>query len=149
VNVPSAFLLATDPPTLSWAVFFVFYLGSPTSSTSGCHRLIITYFHFHRCWYVCECTVGVDVGDGTTPELVLIPSNVVVGCIVLGRHMNVHFTIIGCMNAIHFVGMDVRFCTMKIHDSIFICIQTIPFIVVVNCTVVQSCFCICTMTEHP
>ena len=34
---------------------------------------------------VCECTVGVDVGDGTTPELNSILSDIVMGCIVLGR----------------------------------------------------------------
>jgi hypothetical protein len=39
---------------------------------------------------VCECTVGVDVGDGTTIHLVLILSNVAMGCIVLGRQMNVY-----------------------------------------------------------
>ena len=38
---------------------------------------------------VCECTVGVDVGDGTTIVLKSIPPNVVMGCIVLGRQMYV------------------------------------------------------------
>ena len=41
--------------------------------------------------YVCECTVGVDVGDGSTHELTSIPSNIAMGCIVLGRQMNVYF----------------------------------------------------------
>jgi hypothetical protein len=33
--------------------------------------------------YVCECTVGVDVRDGTTSVLMSILSNIVMGCIVL------------------------------------------------------------------
>ena len=42
--------------------------------------------------YVCECTVGVDVRDGpATPSVYTILSNVVMGCIVLGRQMNVYF----------------------------------------------------------
>ena len=40
---------------------------------------------------MCECTVGVDVGDGTTTFLKSILSNIVMGCIVLGRQMNVDF----------------------------------------------------------
>jgi predicted small secreted protein len=91
-----------------------------------CIRLIIVFFFYN---YVCECTVGVDVGDGTT-ILRSILSNIVMGCIVLGRQMNVDFTTTGCTNAMTFVGMDVRFCTMKIHDSATICPQTIPSIVV-------------------
>jgi hypothetical protein len=74
-------------------------------------------------------------------------SNIVMGCIVLGRQMNVDFATSGCTNAIAFVGMDVRFCTMKIHDSIIPFIQTRPSIVV-HLAVVQSCFCICTITVH-
>ena len=44
--------------------------------------------------YVCECTVGVDVGDGTTKllkSIKLILVIVVMKCIVLGRQMNVYF----------------------------------------------------------
>ena len=70
-------------------------------------------------WYMGECAVGVDVRDGTTISLVSIMS-VVMCCNVLGRQMNVDFTVCYCKNTIHFVGVDVRFCTMKIHDS-FIC----------------------------
>ena len=70
--------------------------------------------------YVCECTVGVDVRDGATHALNSILS-VVMGCIVLGRQMNVDFSIFGCRNTIRFVGMDVRFGSMKIHDSMIIC----------------------------
>jgi predicted small secreted protein len=69
---------------------------------------------------VCECTVGVDVGDGTTMALFSIISNIVIGCIVLGRQMDVYFSTTACTNTTTFVGMDVRFCTMKIHDSITI-----------------------------
>ena len=76
-------------------------------------------------YYVCECTVGVDVGDGTTRgegtiSLMSILSTIAMGCIVLGRQMNVYFARIVGQNTITFVGMDVRFCTMKIHDSIII-----------------------------
>ena len=56
--------------------------------------------------YVCECSAGVDVGDGTTTLLVSILSNVALGCIVLGRPMNVYFTTIYCTNTITLVGMD-------------------------------------------
>ena len=34
--------------------------------------------------HMCECSVGVDVGDGTTVDNSIL-SNVVMGCIVLGR----------------------------------------------------------------
>ncbi len=68
--------------------------------------------------YVCECTVGVDVGDGPTPLLISILSNVVMGCIVLGRQMNVYFSTSPYIDTMTFVEMDVSFCTMKIHDSI-------------------------------
>ena len=41
---------------------------------------------------VCECSVGVDVRDGTdTPSIFTIISAIVMGCIVLGRQMKVHF----------------------------------------------------------
>ena len=83
-------------------------------------HLIITIVVLYN-YYVCECTVGVDVRDGTTTVLISVPSNVVMGCIVLGRQMNVYFGTKVCPNAITFVGMDVRFCTMKIHDSMIIC----------------------------
>ena len=60
-----------------------------------------------------ECTVGVDVGDGTTLDLTPILSNVVMGCIVLGRQMNVDFGMIVCPNTLAFVGVDVRvLCTV-------------------------------------
>ena len=47
---------------------------------------------------MCECTVGVDVGDGTTILLKSILSDIVMGCIVLGRQMNVDFSMIICIN---------------------------------------------------
>ena len=50
--------------------------------------------------YVCECTVGVDVRDGTTTSLISIVVRVVMGCIVLGRQMNVDFSILVCINTI-------------------------------------------------
>ena len=49
-------------------------------------------------FYMCECAVGVDVRDGTTIVLSSILSNVVMGCIVLGRQMNVYFGMTGCTN---------------------------------------------------
>ena len=79
---------------------------------------------------VCECAVGVDVGDETTNHLNSIPSNVVMGCIVSGRQMNVYLGTIVCTNTITFVGIDVRVCTMKIHDSMIKCPQTMSSIVV-------------------
>ena len=75
-------------------------------------------------------TVGVDVGDGTTTVLFSVLSNIAMGCIVLGRQVNVDFATNGCPNATPFVGMAVRFCTMKIHDSMFKCKQTMISIVV-------------------
>ena len=56
---------------------------------------------------MCECAVSVDVRDGTTSSLKSILSTVGMGCIVLGRQMNVDFSIFGCINTKHFVGMDV------------------------------------------
>ena len=47
---------------------------------------------------MCECAVGVDVRDGSTLVLISILSNVVMGCIVLGRQMNVDFSIAVCPN---------------------------------------------------
>ena len=41
------------------------------------HLIIVVLVYI----YVCECTVGVDVRDGTTMVLISIPS-VVMGCIV-------------------------------------------------------------------
>ena len=58
------------------------------------------YFFFYLYNYVCECTVGVDVGDGTTTDLKSILFNVVVGCIVLGRQMNIYFAMLNCNNTI-------------------------------------------------
>ena len=79
-----------------------------------CIRLITVVSFF--CIYVCECTVGVDVGDGTTSPLFSI-NNIVMGCIVLGRQMNVYSGTTPCTNSTLFVGMDVRFCTMQFDDS--------------------------------
>ena len=67
---------------------------------------------------------------------------------VLGRQMNVYLGTIGCKNTITFVGMDVRLCTMDIHDSILICPQT-TISIVVHRAVGQSYFCICTNTVYP
>ena len=94
-------------------------------------------------WYeqsscVRECTVGVDVGDGTTTPLISIRLNIAMGCIVLGRQINVNVSIVACMNTIPLVRMNVRCCTMKIHDSLINCIQTIPSIVL-HLAIVQSC----------
>ena len=83
-----------------------------------CIRLLIIVFFFFNYMYVCECTVGVDVGDGTIKGLMSIRLNIAMGCIVFGRQVDVYFTTSVCKNAILFVGMDVRFCTMKTHDSI-------------------------------
>ena len=84
---------------------------------------VVIFFVYN---YVCECTVGVDVGDGTTIGVVItglisITSNIVMRCIVLGGQMNLYFGMIVCTNAMMFVGMKVRFCTMKIHDSMMKC----------------------------
>ena len=40
---------------------------------------------------MCECSIGVDVRDGTTILLISILSNIAMGCIVLGRQMSVDF----------------------------------------------------------
>ena len=77
-----------------------------------------------------ECAIGVDVRDGATLHLKSIVALVVMGCIVLGRQINVDFGIEVCINTISFVGMNVCFCTMKIHDSMINCIQTMMSIVV-------------------
>ena len=98
-----------------------------SAAVHGVVHLIIVVVVYN---YVCECTVGVDVRDGTTTVLKSILSNIAMGYIVLGRQMNVYFATIGCSNTTTLVGMDVRFCTMKIHDSMIICIQTIYSIVV-------------------
>ena len=64
--------------------------------------------------YMCECSIGVHVRDGTTIFLISIVVHVVMGCIaVLGRQMNVDFSISDCKNTIPFVGMDVCFCTPR------------------------------------
>jgi hypothetical protein len=98
--------------------------------------------------YVRECTVGVDVRDGTTLDLKSVLSNIVMGCIVLGRQMDVYFATTECNNTISFVGMDVRFCTMQIHDSTTLCNQ--PTIsIVVHLAVIQSNVCICITTVYP
>jgi hypothetical protein len=82
-------------------------------SINTCTVVIIVVFN-----YVCECTVGVDVGDGPTPKLMSILSGILMGCIVLRRQMNVDFATRVGQNTMLFVGMDVRFGTMQIHDSI-------------------------------
>ena len=99
-------------------------------------------------FYVCECTVGVDVGDGTTILLNSILSNIVMGCIVLGRQMNVDFGTIGCINTIDVCWNGCPFLyheDPRQHDHM----QPNHASIVVHLAVVQSCFCICTMTEHP
>ena len=65
-------------------------------SARGIHLIVIIVVIYN---YVCECTVGVDVRDGTTSHLVSALSNIVMGCIVLGRQMNVDFGMISCINA--------------------------------------------------
>jgi hypothetical protein len=45
------------------------------------------------CWHVCECSIGVDVRNGSTLVFISIGLHVVMGCIVLGRQINVDFTI--------------------------------------------------------
>ena len=57
---------------------------------------------------MCECAIGVDVRDGTTIFLKSIVAHVVMGCIVLGRQMNVDFSIVVCINTIIFVGMETK-----------------------------------------
>ena len=49
--------------------------------------------------YVCECTVGADVRDGTASVLMSILPIVVVGCIVLGSQMNIDFSMTSYKNA--------------------------------------------------
>ena len=98
-------------------------------------------------FYMCECTVGVDVRNGATTSLCSIPLSVVMRCIVLGRQMNVDFSISGCTNTTLFVGMDIRFCTMKIHDSMSNCTQTSS--IVVHRRIIQSYFCIGIITFNP
>ena len=78
----------------------------PSIAVHGVVHLILVVVVYN---YVCECTVGVDVRDGTTILLFSILPYVVMGCIVLGRQMNVNFSISGCTNTIFFVGMGARF----------------------------------------
>ena len=80
--------------------------------------------------YVCECTVGVDVDDGAAFFLMSILSNITMGCIVLGRQTDVDCTTTARINTMTFIGMDVRFCSMKIHDSMILYQQPRPVIVV-------------------
>ena len=113
-------------------------------------RLIIIVFFFYN--YVCECTVGVDVGDGTrrgTKHSFLnsIPSIIVMRCIVLERQMNVDFGMAACRNTTLFVGMDVRFCAMKIHDSMVLCIQT-SISIVVHRAIIQLLFLVPLSQQH-
>jgi hypothetical protein len=83
------------------------------AAVHGAVHLIIVLVVYN---YVCECTVGVDVRDGTTIVLISILSNIIMGCVVLGRQMNVDFSIAICINTILLVGMNACFCTTKIHD---------------------------------
>ena len=80
--------------------------------------VVIHLLYIYLYNYVGECTVGVDVGDGTTNFLNSIVSNIVIvidGVHCVGKaNMNVHFGKIGCSNTTTFVGMNIRFCT--IHD---------------------------------
>ena len=50
-------------------------------------------------FYMCECSIGVDVRDGTTLHLISIVAHVVMGCIVLGRQMkiNIHSWLKACV----------------------------------------------------
>ena len=73
---------------------------------------------------MCECAIGVYVCDGAAVQLPPIVALVVMGCIVLGRQMNVDFSITSCSNTFMFVGMDIRSCTMKIHNRTIKCKQT-------------------------
>ena len=65
------------------------------AAVHGAVHLIIVLVVYN---YVCECTVGVDVRDGTTCLLISIGVPVVMGCVVLGRQMNVDFSISFCIN---------------------------------------------------
>ena len=70
------------------------------------HSILVVDFDF---FHVCECAVGVDVRDGTAIFLISIVVPVVMGCVVLGRQMNVYFSMIVCPNTtLAAVGMDVR-----------------------------------------
>ena len=94
------------------------------------------------------CTVAVDVRDQPIKMSHPVLSNIVVGCIVLGSQTNVDFSTTDHINATTFVGMDVCFCTVKIHDSNITCMQTIISIVV-HLAIVKSCICIFTTTNNP
>ena len=106
--------------------------------------VVIDFFYM----YVCECSVGVDARNGTTLQLESVTFNIVMGCVVLGRQMNVDFSMSECMDTKHFVGMDARICSMKIHDSTIMCKQTINSIVV-DRRIVQSYYCIDINTNNP
>ena len=98
-------------------------LKQMTSSLCMCYIVCtsIAIFNHRHCRrpqllrvYMCECSIGVHVRDGTTIFLISIVVHVVMGCIaVLGRQMNVDFSISDCKNTIPFVGMDVCFCTPR------------------------------------
>ena len=94
---------------------------------------VIDFFYM----YVCECSVGVDARNGTTLQLESVTFNIVMGCVVLGRQRNVDFSMSECINTKHFVGMDARTCSMKIHDSRINCIQT-KLSTVVHRRIIQS-----------
>ena len=47
--------------------------------------------------------------------LISIPSNIVMGCVVLGKQMDVYVSPSDCANTILFVGMDAHFRTIQIH----------------------------------
>ena len=67
-----------------------FYNKRLSAAVHGAVHLIIVLVVYN---YVCECTVGVDVRDGTTHVLTSIAPCIVMRCIVLERQMNVDFSI--------------------------------------------------------
>ena len=82
-------------------------LKQMTSSLCMCYIVCtsIAIFNHRHCRrpqllrvYMCECSIGVHVRDGTTIFLISIVVHVVMGCIaVLGRQMNVdYFSIVVC-----------------------------------------------------
>ena len=132
------------PPRFRWFVFGTAWFKKVASECDKRAPVALTFDRNTSCYkftwfihliiivvvYVCECTIGVDVRDGTILCLTSVLFNIVMGCIVLGRQMNVYFTTTTpCRNTISFVRMDVRFCTMKIHDSAVTCNQTRIYIV--------------------
>ena len=60
------------------------------------HCCLFNYVVDFDFFFMCECAVGIDVRDRPTTCLFSILPIVVVGCIVLGRQMNVDFAMIVC-----------------------------------------------------